>query len=572
MDSQVPKGRFETFITLLSRPLLLLQGAVEYMLAWSFTRSWWRLLLVNAPWILLLATSVGLVTYGALLSRQSLAQRYSDWVAEELPEALRRTEENAPAQTGDANAEDEVKKTTTVGASDQSDKKSDTAEIVDPGDEPDAADSELVSGYGELLLRRLLQLQNSNSRITYLVAAQLAGQARLAQARQMMRRIAPVDSAGFAPAYHWLAADGLQNQQTRTPEDLERLIRDLSMATRWSGCHPALRRLYSQYLESQGDVSQAMAVLERPGAVETDLEAKLDVARLADKHGQQGRFERAADEIKQEVQPRIDAGTATSLDWAYLASILLYEHKIAEARQAAESGLTKEPANPELRRLLSESYRLEYVLSIQQDQGQTKLKLGLLDAALKSDPTNPSVGVEIARLLSMGQDASPDLKDALEQQLAAGQATAVTHILLANRPLLAGDYMAAQHHLEVALRQAPNNPITMNNLALVLARTNQQLERAEQLATAAVASQPNNADFRDSLGEILAQKGDSIGAIECYEAAIGLNPNARSTRKKLADLYRELGMNEMAEVQDRELQKSATESVNPADPAPSPQP
>ena len=560
MDSQITQGRFETLVTLLSRPRLLLQGTIEYMLAWSFTRSWWQLLLVHAPWILLLAASIGLIGYGASLSRQTLGQRYSDWVAEELPEALRRSDDNAPTKTEEAPA----------AAPPVQPDASDTAQKGDPRDAQAAEESELVSGYGELLLRRLLQLQDSNSRITYLVAAQLARQNHLAQARQMMRRIAPLDAAGFAPAHHWLAADEFQNQQMRTPEGRERLIKDLSMATRWGGCHPALRSLYSQLLESQGEVSQAMAVLERGGGdADSDLEANLAIARLAAKHGQQGRFQRAAETIKQEVQSRVDLGTVTSVDWAALANVLLYEQKPEEARQAAQSGLKKEPENPQLRYFLSESFRIEYLLSIQQDQGQTKLKLGLLDAALKSDPTNPAVGTEIARLLSLGQDATPELKNALEQQLAAGQATALTHILLANRQLLAGDLKAAQPHLELALRQAPKNPITMNNLGLVLSRTNQQPERAEQLAAAAVTSEPRNADFRDTLGEIRARNGDSIGAIECYESAIGLNPLARSTRKKLADLYRELGMNEMAEVQDRELQKSAPEVAVPPEQPPS---
>ncbi len=111
----------------------------------------------------------------------------------------------------------------------------------------------------------------------------------------------------------------------------------------------------------------------------------------------------------------------------------------------------------------------------------------------------------------------------------------------------------------------------MNNLALVLSRTDQQPERAEQLAMAAIASEPRNAHFHDSLGEIRARNGDSIGAIECYEAAIGFDPDANATRKKLADLYRELGMNEMAEVQERALQKSAAEATSPQERPPSPQ-
>lgn len=552
MDSHQTKGRFEAIITILSRPRVLLQGTIEYLLAWSFTRSWWRLLMVHAPWIMLLTAFTGIVVYGSLLSRATLAERYSEWVAQELPEALRSTDENAApskATAGDTAQAESPEESPAEAGSDAANQSADASPLV----EPLAGDADLVSGYGELLLRRLLQLQESSTRITYLVAAQLAHQNRWAQARQMMRRIAPVDEGGFAPAHHWLAADQLQHRQIQTPEQREVLIKDLSMATRWAGCHPSLRNLYSQLLESQGNVGQAMAVLEHAG--ESSLEANLAIARLAADHNQQGRFERAAQEIKQEVQSRVKNQTVSSLDWRILASLFLFEKKPGKARAAAMNGLKVDAENPQLRRLVSESYRIEYLLSVQQADGKTKLNLGLLDAALKADPDNPNVGTEIARLIAMGEEATPEFKSALEQQLAAGQATALTHILLASRYLQAGDLQAAAPHLELALRQAPNNPITLNNLALVLSRTDQQPERAQQLSMEAVQREPNNAEFRDTLGEILARNGDKLGAIESYEAAIGLNAEASSTRKKLAELYRELGMTDMADVQQRELDK-----------------
>ncbi len=553
MESPASSGRFEAAITLLSRPQLLLQGTVEYFLAWIFTRSWWRLFWIHSAWIVLLAVVIGLVSYGAFLSRQTLGDRYSDWVAEELPEALRSADEMAPASPS------EPRSAKAVGAS-KGDSSAEDETAVAAITEPEP---ESVSQYGDLLLRRLLQLQDSNSRITYLVAAQLARQQRLAQARQMMRRIAPLPEGGFIPAHHWLAGDQLSSLQVRSPEDRERVLKDLAIAVRWPGCHPALRSVYSQLLESQGDVLQAMAVLEQATEDEANIEARLGLARLAAKHGDQPRLTRVAQEIKDEIRKRVEAETVTSLDWAYLADLRLLEQKPAEARKAAEMGLKKDPEHPQLRRLLSESYRLDYVLSIQQDGGKTKLKLGFLDAALKCDPTNPAVGVEIARLMNFGQETTPELQAALENQLAAGQATALTHILLANRQLVSGDLTAAEPHLELALRQAPNSPTVMNNLALVLARTDKQLDRALQLATAAVNAAPGNAEFRDSLGEVRHITGDQLGAIDSYEAAIGINGQLVGTRRKLIALYRELGMQDMADVQQAALR--SLQNAPPAD-------
>ncbi len=562
METPPSSGRFEAAITLLSRPQLLLQGTVEYLLAWVFTRSWWRLFLIHSTWIVLLAAVVGLVSYGAFLSRQTLGDRYSDWVAEELPEALRSADENAP--TGSSSS----RPAKTVAAA-ESASVSETGTASDGTTAPKEVagqEAETVSRYGDLLLRRLLQLQDSNSRITYLVAAQLARQQRLSQARQMMRRIAPVREGGFIPAHHWLAADQLSNLQARSQADRDRILKDLAMAVRWPGCHPALRSFYSQLLESQGNLPQAMAVLEQAAAEdETNIEARLGIARLSAKHGDQTRLLRVAQEIKDEIRKRVESETVDSLDWAYLANTWLIEHRPAEARKAAESGLKNAPEDPRLRRLLSETYRLEYILSIKQDGDKTKLKLGLLDAALKSDPTNPLVGVEIARLMNFGQATTPELQTALENQLAAGQATALTHILLANRQLLDGELTAAAPHLELALRQAPNSPTVMNNLALVLARTNQQFERALQLAAAAVNAAPDVAEFRDTLGEVRHLTGDQLGAIESYESAIGINGQLVGTRRKLIALYRELGMQDMADVQEAALQ-----SLQIAPPADSP--
>ncbi len=234
-----------------------------------------------------------------------------------------------------------------------------------------------------------------------------------------------------------------------------------------------------------------------------------------------------------------------------------------KARQTAIMGLKKDAENPQLKRLLSESFRLEYLKTIKQTQGITQVNLGLLDAALKADPSNPAVGTEIARLQSIGQDAPPELREALQQQLVSGQTTALTHILLANQLLGKGNLTEAVPHLELALLQAPNTPSVMNNLALAIARLDptNSLDRAMKLSTAATTADPASGEYLDTLGELKEISGDKLGAVSSYETAIGLDGNRTDTRQKLAKLYRELGMQEMADVQDAEIKQRADQQL-----------
>ncbi len=561
MDSESQENAWETALTLLFRPRLLLQGVVEYGLAWSFTRGWWRLLLIHFLTLALLLCGAGLVAYGVSLSRRTLVERYGELVAAELPEALRQLDEDSP----------------TVASGKEKTAEADSASVSEgepqdssPKITQDKPAEKVVSQYGELLLRRLLQLQDSNSRIIYLVAGQLARQDRVGQSRQLMRRIASEDSAGFPPAHAWLAIDQLRGGAPRSQEDRDRLIHDLGLATRWAGCPAGLIALYAELLEAQGKTNEAMAMLERAGAKESTLLANLKIAEIAIKHDQQGRLDRAAEAIGQEITALRDSGKLAASDLAVQANLYLILNEPQLARESAQEGLGKKPGDPQLLRLLSESYRLGYLQSVRREGGQTQVNLSLLDAALKADPTNPGVGTEIARLINLGQEAPPELQAALEQQLAAGRSTALTHVLLANRALIANDLVAAEPHLELALRQAPNNPTIMNNLGLVLARTKpEQMERAIEMVTGACRIAPTNGQFRDTLGEIRSLSGDQLGAVEAYEAAIGLEPNLVSARKKLTELYSQLGMSDMAAVQQRELEK-LLHPQQPPDDSPSP--
>ncbi|MCA9134563.1 MAG: hypothetical protein KDA45_15455, partial [Planctomycetales bacterium] len=189
MENENINKSWETAIRLFYRPQLVLQGTVEYAMAWSFTRRWWLILLLYSPMLLLVLGMAGLVTYGWASKPKALVERYNEWVAEELPAALQ--EVDGPADDAASDTADEQPPagsppsgTVAAGATeDGAEVSRETAEGGPSGGKSqNLADVKEVSRLGELLLRRLLQLEEANSRATYLVAVQLARQGRVGQA------------------------------------------------------------------------------------------------------------------------------------------------------------------------------------------------------------------------------------------------------------------------------------------------------------------------------------------------------------------------------------------------------
>lgn len=559
---------WQNFVDVISHPYRLFQAIIEYMLAWTYTRRW-IVLLRFSPALIVMLGCLGLVAYGWTISNAKLAERYSVWVEQQIAAEI-------PSAGSSATGLDESEGDTTAAPATSA---ADGAAEVDPDFSPESASSEQViasehqimkteqvSPFTEMLLRRLMILDHSNLRATYLVGMQLAIRNKLGQARQLMRRVAPEDDRGFAPAHTWLAADRLFRLGVDLPESRDQALHDLEIAATWSGTGPVLLAAYADLLESVGRASEAIAVLNT--AVQQAPELQIKMANMAYRHKQQRPLQQASSQAKQRIQARVESGEATGSDFASLANLALLDNKPDEAIAFAERGLkseSDEAAQRSLKRLRSEALRLKYLLSVRLSIEGTQVDLNLLDAALRADPTNPLVSEEVAKLLALGVQSNEGQYAALQEQLLNGQATALTHVLVAVRKLKDGALQAAIPHLELALRQAPNSPVIQNNLALALAKTQpDKLERSLQLIDAAVATNPANPETLDSQGQIRLLAGDEAGAIESLEQAIKYDPSRDKTRKMLADAYEQFGLPEMAEAQ-RALIRKATVSASKHD-------
>ncbi|MDB5290103.1 MAG: tetratricopeptide repeat protein, partial [Phycisphaerales bacterium] len=101
-----------------------------------------------------------------------------------------------------------------------------------------------------------------------------------------------------------------------------------------------------------------------------------------------------------------------------------------------------------------------------------------------------------------------------------------------------GDYPAAEEAFRHVLRANPQSPDSQNDLAyaLWLKGRAEDLAEARKLAEAAVAAQPMNASFYDTLARVQAKSGDRKSAIGSFRAALEKDPNSLEAMIGMADL------------------------------------
>ena len=119
---------------------------------------------------------------------------------------------------------------------------------------------------------------------------------------------------------------------------------------------------------------------------------------------------------------------------------------------------------------------------------------------------------------------------------------------------------------ESSLRLDPGNILITNNLAYVLASQGTELLRAKKLAMKAVAAEPANAGYLDTLGWILFRMGEYENAGEILEKAVGMDPGESEIFDHLSQVYEKLGNKLKAmEMRERAQKLKGTQPSAPVD-------
>lgn len=169
------------------------------------------------------------------------------------------------------------------------------------------------------------------------------------------------------------------------------------------------------------------------------------------------------------------------------------------------------------------------------------------------------------RLISccVGSESTQEIetiRKLLIESLAKGNAPALCHFALSFVYWQDGQKETAQWHIEKAFQLNGELLSIANNLAWILAHSDQpDTGRAVELARFVVSREPDDYRFRDTLATVLMLNNDFDEAAVEFEKVLPLTSDRNNVHRKLAKIYRQLGQLQIAEQHDKLAQSENLE-------------
>ncbi len=415
--------------------------------------------------------------------------------------------------------------------------------------------SDLSRRYVELLSKRILGIQSRDQQAHYRLGLIYSITGQLEAAETEFSDLASGKFEEFPKANAWMAKELLKRKMAGVEVPFRELLSHLEKACKWKDVDFRLISLYARMLDESGETLKAIAAVKN-GAV-TRPELNLDLARLYLKIGSLEELKTAAVLAEDVFLKRLNSPLEQESDRLAVAEARTLTNRLEQAAEVLTEGLQNKSSGPATKRELSEIHRLIYAKSIRKTAaGPYDADISLLEKVVDTDPSNPNISYEIAKLLPLKIKPSKKLLETLREQVESGIAKAPTYILLAEGYFAFGKMEEAVKNWEFALIQEPNHIGTLNNLALVLAKlSDTHVDRSLSLLNKALSFSPANSELLDSLGDVYLIAKKPKEAINKYELAIRNDPSRLETQKKLLGVYQLEGMHEMAKTLSKEIEK-----------------
>lgn len=513
-------------------PIGVVAGLLDATRGWKCSRAWWTIWL-NLPSVGLVLCMFFLYALTQYYQSEGQVQRYlveseSRCSTGTLEEVCRIRREPEFAKAFDP--EYAIQPTTT------------NVEITD-----------LTLRYVDLLSKKAIAIENKNRNARYRMglAKYLSGNEK--EATEIMQELADGKYGLYSQANAWVAQDlfvGAKND----PALLPKLIEQLEKAIIWSKVDYRLVISLARLYEQSNDLQKAIVVARR--AESMNPEANVDLSRLYFKVKDEEGLRDSAYAVEDHFVPKLNSPEERISDRLAVANVRKYRNKLEQAVEVLSEGGRDKNGPPEIRRELSEVYRLMYNRSISTDEKEPTANLTFLENAVRTDPENPFLSEDIAKLGLLKIKPTKFLMEALASLNSKGITTSEAYNAMAINFYQKDLKKEAVLAWEKALAKNPNNLLVLNNLSLQLAKDNPEknLERSFELINRALNLNPANPEILDTYGDIFMIAKKPRDAVNKYELAIRIDKQRLNTHKKLVQAYYDAGMEDMAKTKLKYVQ------------------
>ena len=393
-----------------------------------------------------------------------------------------------------------------------------------------------------LCLERLTQLHPKDWQIRYLLALATEQLGQPERSVALMRELAPLDGASYAPAHLRLAqyllarTDLSVDGQREAEAHLQQALSDNSIAIQ------AHLLLGQRYLAT-GRAESAEPHLLHAAAAWPELRLPLARFYFSRNRNEEGKSQAAsaADAFKQLAERDRNHPTA-HIHWA--EALVLLE-QFPQALAVLESG--PESSKQSSRQARAQVYALWVAALHNQHLNNSELVMDLIQRGLREDQQNGALLQRMVEFTKTNGAEGDKASRALETLLAEGKSPTILHLMLGIDQWQQGNKAGGLQHIEQAYLASPQAALIANNLAWMLANGDPpDLPRALELIESVLKREPNQLRFRNTRGHILAKLGKWQQAIADLEASLATLPDKSQCHTALAEAYDHLGQPSLA--------------------------
>jgi tetratricopeptide (TPR) repeat protein len=368
-----------------------------------------------------------------------------------------------------------------------------------------------------LYCNRLKQMDAMDDATQFRVALVRKEAGDLAGAWSIIDEIAPLDRTGHIPAHLWSAQQLATGQVMLSDAEAVTLAKaHLTRVLEQDDSNLDALNLIVALLIKTREYEEAERHLRT--LVELRPTARLQLIQLFDVMKDSDRMRDEAGTLIAHF--KLQAPDSFSADvypiWAQAHAVL---DEFEEAETVMQTGRRRFPANATLTAAMSRVYTTWASKLGSYDEDLTR-QIEYLSRATALNPSDPMPWAQLAQLTRHEGKTVAQAKALLQPVLATGKAPAEVHLVLGTIAAEANDQKRAKMHFEAAIKQNPQGPVALNNLAWVFLQSGDSLERAEELATMALELSPKNKQFLDTRGRVRMKLQRWQDAIADFESVL----------------------------------------------------